>query len=418
MGDPETVTQQPRKQRPPPFPLAPPEPTVLKELETGLGLVLWKALRDVRTWAEVDPEDRRRHFRVPTDDVRERYAYASQEAPDLKAPLTVFARLVEAPDSVIADDLASACESVYAWAETRGFLCTAHYFAEAAAIASPSDSARANQAARAARRASMRQRAAIWHYRAYRIAQRTGKKKEVVWALLGYGAMMRDAGNFKEARRFTERAARRAVALRKRKEAGMAYHDLYVIAVEQERYALAIKHARNAFDWYPVRNPSIPRLAHDLSFLFIRLHHYGAAIAIINRALPLMLQPVERALAWSSLAWAAGCAGLRDRYTDAERTALELVPAHPDFAPAIFIHLAEGGRALSDWDRALRYAEAARVSAQTTQSPTLEREAVELIASITARQAPPPPAAPAFEVESLTSLVLERLERWKPPRTR
>jgi hypothetical protein len=57
--------------------------------------------------------------------------------------------------------------------------------------------------------------------------------------------MMRDAGNFDEARRFIERAARRAVALRKRKEAGMAYHDLYVIAVEQERYALAIKHGRS-----------------------------------------------------------------------------------------------------------------------------------------------------------------------------
>ena len=211
MGDSKSVKQQPRKQRTPPFPLAPPEPTVLKELETGLGLVLWKALRDVRTWGEVDPEDRRRHFRVPTDDVRERYVYALQEAPDLVGPLLVFTRLVEAPEAVVAEDLAIACESVYTWAETRGFLCTAHYFAEAAAIAAPTDPARANQAARAARRASMRQRAAIWHYRAYRIAQRTGKKKEVVWALLGYGAMMRDAGNFKEARRFTERAARRAV---------------------------------------------------------------------------------------------------------------------------------------------------------------------------------------------------------------
>ena len=416
MGD--TDTKHARKQRPPPFPLAPPEPTVLKELENGLGLVLWKALRDVRTWAEVDPDERRRHFRLPTDDVRERYAYASREAPDLQGPLGVFARLVEVPDAVTGEDLASACESVFSWAETRGYLCTAHYFAEAAAIAAPSDPARANQAARAARRASMRQRAAIWHYRAYRVAQRTGKKREVVWALLGYGAMMRDAGNFDEARRFTERAARRAVALRKRKEAGMAYHDLYVIAVEQERYALAIKHARSAFDWYPVRNPSIPRLAHDLAFLFIRLHHYASAIAIINRAIPLMLQPVERALAWSSLAWAAGAAGLRDRFTDAEQTTLQLVPAHPDFAPAIFIHLAEGAWSLSDWERALRYAEAARVSAQATKSSSLEREAVDLTTSITARQAAPPQAAPAIEIESLTSLVLRRLERWRPPRTR
>ncbi|HET7462588.1 MAG TPA: hypothetical protein VFJ82_15145 [Longimicrobium sp.] len=239
----------------------------------------------------------------------------------------------------------------------------------------------------------------------------------MVWALLGYSAMMRDAGNFKEARRFAERAARRAVALRKRKEAGMAYHDLYVMAVEQERYALAIKHARKAFEWYPVRNPSIPRLAHDLAFLFIRLHHYAPAIAIITRAIPLMLQSVERALAWSSLAWAAGGAGLRDRYNHAETTTLQLVPVHPDFAPAIYIHLAEGARSLSDWDRALQYAEAARTSAQQTESPALEREALELTASIAAHQSAPPQAAPALEIESLTSLVLDRLERWKPPRS-
>ncbi len=417
MGDTDTVKRQARKQHTPPFPLAPAEPTVLKELENDLGLVLWKALRDVRTWAEVDPDERRRHFRPATENVRERYVNASYEAPELDGPLRVFASLVHAPDTIRGEDLASACESVYTWAEIRGFLRTAHYFAEATAIAAPTDPARANQAARAARRASMRQHAAIWHYRAYRIAQRTGKKRELVWALLGYSAMMRDAGNFEEARRFADRAARRAVALRKRKEAGMAYHDLYVVAVEQERYALAIKHARSAFDWYPIRNPSIPRLAHDLAFLFIRLHHYAPAISIINRAIPLMLQPVERALAWSSLAWAAGGAGIRDRFEDAETTSLQLLPAHPDFAPAIYIHLAEGARSLSEWDRALRYTEAARVSAQQTDSPALEREAVDLTASIAARQTTPPQAAPALEIESLTGFVLERLERWRPPRS-
>jgi tetratricopeptide (TPR) repeat protein len=295
-------------------------------------------------------------------------------------------------------------------------LLTALYFAEAAAYAAPADPARANQAARIARRNLMRNRAASWHMRAYRLAQRTGKKRESVWALLGYGAMMRDAGNFDEARRFIERAARRAVALRKRKEAGMAYHDLYVIAVEQERYALAIKHARSAFQLYPVRNPSIPRLAHDLAFLFIRLHHFAAGIAIITRAIPLMLQPVERALAWSSLAWASGGSGLRERFHDAEETTLRLVPDHPDFAPAIFIHLAEGAWFLADWPRARRYAEAAQGCARTTKSPSLEREAAELLSSIDTRQPPPPQATPEAEIESLTALVLERLERWRAPR--
>ncbi|MBV9108513.1 MAG: hypothetical protein JO306_03800, partial [Gemmatimonadetes bacterium] len=264
-----------------------------------MGLVLWKALRDVRAWAEVDPASRRYHFRPPTEQVRDRNDFARHETPELEQPLATFALLVQTPEAVDAERLAAACEIVQRWADSRGFLLTALYFAEAAALAAPSDASRANQAARAARRRLMRDRAAAWHMRAYRLAQRTGKKREAIWALLGYGAMMRDTGNFEEARRFIERAARRAAGLRKRKEAGMAYHDLYVIAVEQERYTLAVKHARNAFNLYPIRHPSIPRLAHDLGFLFIRLRHFAAALAVITRAIPLMTQSVERALAWS-----------------------------------------------------------------------------------------------------------------------
>ena len=410
------VERTPRPQRIPPKPPPLPELSVLKDFENALGIVLWKALRDVRTWAEVEPERRRRHFRPPTQEVRERYAYARHEAPDLEVPLAAFALLVQAPEAVDAEQLANACESVFQWAEARGMNLTALHFAEAAAEAVPMDAARANQAARMARRNLMRSRAATWHMRAYRLAQRTGKKREVVWALLGYGAMMRDAGNFDEARRFIERAARRAVALRKRKEAGMAYHDLYVIAVEQQQFMLAIKHARSAFHLYPVRNPSIPRLAHDLAFLFVRLCHFSSGIVVAAKAIPLMLQAVEKALAWSTLAWAAGGAGQRIRFHEAEHAALQLVPDHPDFAPAIFIHLAEGARALADWGRAHRYAEAARGAAQVADSPALEAEAAELLSSIAARQ-PAPPHLPANpDIESLVSLVLDRLERWRPPR--
>lgn len=378
--------------------------------------MLWKALRDVRAWAEVEPEKRRRHFRPQTHEVRERYAYACQEAPELEEPLGVFALLVQSPEVVEADQLATACDNVYAWAEARGMLLTALYFAEAAAYAAPSDPTRANQAARTARRNIMRNRAAAWHMRAYRLAQRSGDKRELIWALLGYGSMMRDAGNFDEARRFIERAARRAVALRRRKEAGMAYHDLYVIAVELQRYPLAIKHARSAFNRYPIRHASIPRLAHDLAFLFIRLRQFPSAIAILTKAIPLMSKPVEKAVAWSSLAWATGGAGLRDRFRDSEQTTRRLMPEHPDFAPAIFIHLAEGARSLRDWERAANYAAAAKESARTTESPTLEHEARELLLSIEKREPAPPQAESEGEIDALTRLVLARLERWRAPR--
>lgn len=194
----------------------------------------------------------------------------------------------------------------------------------------------------------------------------------------------------------------------------MAFHDLYVIAVELERYELAVKHARSAFSRYPLTHPSIPRLAHDVAFLFIRLRHFASALALLSKAIPLMPQEVERAIAWSSLAWAAGGAGVRDRMREAEEQALQLAPKHPDFAPAIFVHLAEGARALGEWERAAGYAEAAWDLAREREAAALAQEARDLIQRVTARQPPEPGAEPDGQVESLTRLALANLARWKP----
>ena len=406
----------PRPHRLPPRPIPLPDLNILSQIGSALGLALWKALRDVTLWANAAPHERRRYFRPLTELARERIAYAKHEVPELESALGTFALLVQAPESVDAEQVVSACEAVGAWAEQRGMVLTALYFSEAAADVQPLDPARANHAARIARRILMRDRAAIWHYRAYKLAVRLGDKRkgptEAIQALIGYGAMMRDAGNFKEARRFTQRAANRAVSARQPTEAGMAFHDLFVIAVERQRFVLALKHARRAFSYYPESHASIPRLAHDLAFMLIRLRHFPSVLAILTRAIPLMLQPVERAIAWSSLAWAAGGAGLRDRYREAERVTQTQIAAHPDFAPAMFIHLSEGARALREWDRAEAYAVAASDHAQQSHSPTLAAEAAELLECIQRRDAAPMQADSTSEVESLTLLVLSRLARW------
>lgn len=54
--------------------------------------------------------------------------------------------------------------------------------------------------------------------------------------------MMKDVGNFEEARRAFERAARRAI----RREAAEACHDLFAIALELGQYRLAERHLRKA----------------------------------------------------------------------------------------------------------------------------------------------------------------------------
>jgi hypothetical protein len=123
----------------------------------------------------------------------------------------------------------------------------------------------------------------------------------------------------------------------------------------------------------------------------------------------------DRALPWSSLAWAAAGAGLRDRFREAERVTLQHVAAHREFAPAIFIHLAEGARALRDWDRAQRYAEAAADSAIQNEDRVLEHEAAVLLESITRRDPPLPQPAASEELESLARLAVARLGQWKAP---
>ena len=393
---------------------------MLRQVESALGLTLWKAIRNVRTWAEVDPELRRRYFRPPTDEAAEVVAHAIREAPELESALSVFALLARAPDVVEAQQLAAACVTVSTWAEERGMMLTALFFSEAAAQLLPAIPSRANHAARAARRNLMRARAGVWYYRAFKLAVVTAdkreKRREAIWALLGYGAMMREAGNYVEAARFIGRAARRATRFNRKKELGMAYHELFVIAAERGQFTLAGKHARSAASAYPVRHPKLPHFAHDVAFeVYIRQGQFPGAVAILTKVLPLMRTARDQALVWSSLAWAAGGAGLRERYREAERATLELVGAQREYAPAIFIHLADGARALREWDRARRYAEAAQESAEQNDDAVLSKEAADLLVSIQHRDVPVSQLAPSDSLDSLARLITSRLARWRAP---
>ena len=268
-----TDTDQVRPARPPRVPPPPPplrEVEFLKQVDDSLGLALWKALRNVHTWVAVQPGERKRYFRPLTNEARELWAYARHAAPELDSAISTFALMVQAPGAIDPEQIGAACDAVHTWADARGMMLTALFFAEAAAYVLADLPSRANQAARAARRSLERERAAMWYMRAYRLAvrheDRRERRKELIWALLGYGSMMRDAGNYDEARRFIERAARRAVGLRRLKEAGMAYHELFVIAAEKEQYTLAGKYARDALERYPIRHVSLPHFAHDVSF--------------------------------------------------------------------------------------------------------------------------------------------------------
>ena len=380
-----------------------------------LGLVLWRSLRDVHVCCHVEPSARRRLLRTPNAEVRERFAAARLEAPDLSSALSTFAQLLQSPSLVAPNTLAAACHEVYEWADARGLKRVAFHYAEAAAYADPDDPARANFAARMARRALMKERAALWYLRAHRVAIIVRRKREAIYALLGYGTMMKDVGNFEEARRAFERAARRANASGRAREAAEAYHDLFAMALELGRFRLAERHLQKALSLYPVRHSRIPALAYDIAFFLIRQGQFYPALSVLERTVLLIRRPEEQTLVWSAVAWAAAAADLGRRFDDAERTTLEQVETFDDFAPAIFIHLAEACRALRRWEPATAYAAAAQEAARKRGEPPLEKEAADLLAAIRRREEGPAQAPEVVGASSLARAAVIRLQRWATP---
>lgn len=385
---------------------------MLEQVESATGLVLWRALMDVRLWSSAPPE-RRSLFHPPNAEVQERYALARAETPELAPALGSFAMLLQSPDLLDSAQVADACAFVHQWADTRGLVLTALLFAEAAAYAEPDNPARANLAARSARRVIAFDRAGTWHLRAYKLAVRAHDDAEKVWALLGYGTMMQATGRYAEARHFFQRSARRAKGTGRRKEAGIAHHNLANIAVETGKYRLAELHVTTTLSLYPHDYHRIPALAHDFAFALLKQHHYSAALSLLENVVPLIQRPEERALVLSSLAWAAGGAGRLQRLAEAERTAMELVGIFAEFSAAVFLHVAEGWRLCRDWDRADRCAEAAKLAAAQWQEPHLAREATDLREAVRERQGAAGDAPPMPRTAGVLRELTNRLRGWK-----
>ena len=383
-------------------------------MDSAAGLVLWRALVDARLWGVADAAERASLFHTPKAVVRDRFALACEEIPALAPAFGTFALMLRSPDLATSEQVGSACALVHAWADQAGLRTVALLFAEAAAHADPENPAWANLAARSARRALLYDRAGTWHLRAYKLAVRARDRGETVWALMGYGAMMKATDRLTEARRFLQRATRRAMAFGRKKEAAVAHHELMGIAVDQERFRLAELHAASALTLYPGDHPRLPALGHDFAFVLLRQNHFSAALPLLERVAPLVARPDERSLVMSTLAWAAAGAGRLTRLVEAERATLELVAIFDDYAPPAFLHLAEAFRAAGDVDRASRLAEEAARAARSKGTVQLVREADELRIQLREsnshiRRDTPPGTRTVTMLRHLTA----RLKTWK-----
>jgi tetratricopeptide (TPR) repeat protein len=265
------------------------------------------------------------------------------------------------------------------------------------------------------RREVMDQRAAAWYYRAFGLAKRSKDRQQQLYALLGYGTLLREVGRVKEGRRFTLKAARLAGRSGRLREAAEAAHDLMLMDAEQGALTRATQHADRAERWYPVHHPRVIYFVHDFAFLLLRGRNFGLALVLLEKALPLFQRPDESMLVWSTLAWAAGGAGRPDRFATAESVVLRGIDHHAEFAPAAWLHLAEGARSCGRWATAAEYAARAADASRMRKEPAMEHEALELSGMIAARRSAPDEVVPTDETISLARRFTMRLRKAKAP---
>ena len=400
---------------PPPFLGWAREAASLDGVDPELGLAFWRVLRRVRAWAETPPGERARMSGSGREEARERLGVACAHAPALVEALGTFALLVRAPGEVEARRLSEACRQVHAWAEERSLLPVAMLFAEAAAYADPDDPARANDAGRMCRRAAEDERASSWYHRGYGLGVRRQDDTETIRAQIGYGNLMKDLGHHEEARKFLERAARRAINTGRRRQAGEAHHDLLLMCAQIGAFAEARRHTNLAVKFYPVHHPQVPALAHDFAFLLVRERHFSAAVTLLDLALPRIPRPEIQTVVWGTLARALAGARLRDRFVVAEQRVIDLVQKYEEYAPAALVSVAEGATAFSDWERAKHYASMALAVAQARKDVEPERVAADLLRKIGAQESPPHDVTLDEKSLALTRRVAAMIRKWKAP---
>ncbi len=302
-------------------------------------------------------------------------------------------------------------------------MLVAVYFAEAAAIVDPENPVLANNAGYVCRRASVDERSGIWYLRAFGLAvrlrgrQETVSREESLRALLGYGTLLLTWGRLEEAKQYYEQAAKRAERTGRRRHAAKAKHDLLTFAAEVGTYQEGEPYARDALDLYPIHDPQLPALAHDWAYLLIRFHHYSCAVPILELAVMRAHKPAIQMLFWSTLGWAAAGAGRRDRFQKAKEEVLRRIVAYDEFAPGALYHLAEGARLCGAWEEAEQYLAQALEIARERNEALLEREALELLDKVVAREPAPRDATPPNpdSVRILTRRFSARLRNLKVP---
>lgn len=371
-------------------------------LEEGSGvatLLLWQSLRDVLLWASTHSE-RRGDLFVPGSEHR-RAAELDHAGIDrkLKIPLLTIAQLLEEGPEIAAAELASACRKVSCWADEQGLPRTAIWYAQAAALAVPTDADAAYTVGLLCRRNAEYERAETWFRRAVVLARRSGDNQSLAMAWIGIGNLHIRRGDFLSARKALKRALRIARKSGLRRPKAMALHDLFTVAGELRQASEAEMYARQAYRAYGPRHPRIPVLAHDIASSWLLQGYYRRALVVYEAMLDLITRPAERLLILSNIARASAGVQRRGLFTHVWIEAWKIIDRQPDAERicSALLNLAYASATLRDWERADIAARLAVELASKRNENGTRTEAGVVLESVRAKCLTPPMLPPVTE---------------------
>jgi tetratricopeptide (TPR) repeat protein len=327
---------------------------ILEELPDDLGLLLFRSLRNVLIWSQLEPAERTGAFSPDAAHARGRELAARSLAPELLGPLGVIAALLSDPVRVDGSRLANACRRVALWAEDRGALGTALDFTQAAALVRPTAAPLAYAVGRLARRRAEYDRAESWFTRAIIQARQSDDWRSYALAFSGLGNLHVQRGNYPAARKAHLRSLRAANRHGVAEMQAIACHDLFSIAGELGAREEAEHFAERAFRAYGPDSPKLPRLAYDVANWWALGGAFARSLKVARVLEPRFTAPAERVLVLGLVARAAGGAGHEAEFETAAARVWEMVrgPAVPDTAAGALLGLAHGAASLGRWSMA------------------------------------------------------------------
>lgn len=341
---------------------------IAAELPATYALLAVRSYRLALDWARAPDEMGSLHDSEALGDWEMSILESSRETMELWAPLAVIAGEIRNPATADPERVARACIAFSEWGLENGATGTALLFAEAAALAAPTNPRHAYVAGRLLRHQGALAGAELWLRRATRLAVWNGDREAQAFCLNSMGNLHQQAGRYTEAKTALAAALRVARKARLQEREAAALHDLLVMAVYTGDLAAGDEYARDAFAAYPAGHQNIPKLAADVAFLWAQQGNFARALQVFQALLPRFNEPDARLRITGYTARAAGAIGDTGAFRAAWTEAWSILEAGTaeHLRAAAALELGLGALNLSVWEDASMALTVAKGAAEGT----------------------------------------------------